>query len=161
MIKNQFKNAVRPLSIAFLCLLGIGANGQDVSLKIHLSGVSKSKITLQSIAGSSLKTIAENPGIKNGETAVLQISKAQLPAELILRFDYQDKETSTPYPAEKHIFVNNQNLELWARPKALNHPDSTYFQKGEIENTLFASFSKDNLKKREQFRITAKFPDEL
>jgi thiol-disulfide isomerase/thioredoxin len=157
MIKNQFKNAVRPLSIAFLCLLGISANGQDVSLKIHLSGVSKSKITLQSIAGSSLKTIAENAGIKNGETAVLQISKAQLPAEFVLRFDYQDKETSTPYPAEKHIFVNNQNLELWARPKALNHPDSTYFQKGEIENTLFASFSKDNLKKREQLGLLQNF----
>lgn len=55
MIKNQFKNAVRPLSIAFLCLLGVHANGQDVSLKIHLSGVSKSKITLQSISAQTLR----------------------------------------------------------------------------------------------------------
>lgn len=92
MIKNQFKNAVRPLSIAFLCLLGVHANGQDVSLKIHLSGVSKSKITLQSISGSALKTIAEKPVVKNGEIAVLQIPKAQLPAEFVLRFDYQEKE---------------------------------------------------------------------
>ncbi|WP_052496016.1 redoxin domain-containing protein [Pedobacter lusitanus] len=157
MIKNQFKNAVRPLSIAFLCLLGIRANGQEISLKIHLSGVAGSKITLQSTAGSSLKTIAENPGIKNGETAILQIAKAQLPGEFILRFDYKEKEASSPYPAEKHIFINQQNLELWARPKALNHPDSTYFQKGETENTLFVSFSKDNGSRRAQLGLLQNF----
>ncbi|RAJ33496.1 redoxin domain-containing protein [Pedobacter cryoconitis] len=157
MIKNQFKNAVRPLSIAFLCLLGVHAKGQDVSLKIHLSGVSKSKITLQSISGSSLKTIAEKPVVKNGEIAVLQIPKAELPAEFVLRFDYQEKETSNPYPAERHIFINQQNLELWARPKALNHPDSTYFQKEEIENTLFVTFSKDNEKKRAQLGLLQNF----
>ncbi|MBB6502369.1 TlpA family protein disulfide reductase [Pedobacter cryoconitis] len=154
---EKMKNVMRLLPVACLCLLGIKSKGQDVNLKIHLSGVYKSKITLLSISGSSLKTVSENPGIKNGETAVLNISKIQLPAEFVLRFDYQEKETSNPYPAEKHIFVSSQNLELWARPKALNHPDSTYFQKGEIENTLFDRFSRDNMKQREQLGLLQNF----
>ncbi|TDE48586.1 redoxin domain-containing protein [Flavobacterium sp. GT3P67] len=126
---------------------------QDVSLKIHLMGVSQSKIKILSVAGSSMKTIAENPGINKGETAVLKVAGNMLPAEFVVRFDYQEKEGGDFYPAEKHIFMGKQDLELWARPKALNEPDSTYFQKGEIENTLFARFSADNGKKREQLGL--------
>ncbi|MEQ7799548.1 redoxin domain-containing protein [Pedobacter sp. ASV1-7] len=147
------------LSAAFVGLLGLNANGQskDISLKIHLSGVAKSKITLLSLTGASIKTIAENPSVNNGEAAVLNIPKEQLPGEFVLRFDYQEKESSNPYPAEKRIIVNMQNLELWARPKALYHPDSTYFQKGEIENNVSAAFVGDNLKRREQLGLLQNF----
>lgn len=159
MIGKPFAKAVQRSSITILCLLAMHVRGQvqDISLKIHLSGVAKSKIAMLTVTGASIKTIAENTGINNGETAVFKIPKEQLPAEFVLRFDYQEKQTSTPYPSEKHIFVSDQNLELWARPRALNHPDSTYFQKDERENTLFARFAADNEKKREQLGLLQHF----
>ncbi len=147
------------LPAVFVGLMALNANGQsrDVSLNIHLSGVAKSKISLLSLAGTSIKTIAENPGINNGGIAVLNIPKDQLPGEFVLRFDYQENENSNPYPAEKRIIVNTQDLELWARPKALHHPDSTYFQKGEIENNVMTSFMVNNLKRREQLGLLQNF----
>ncbi|TCC96042.1 TlpA family protein disulfide reductase [Pedobacter hiemivivus] len=157
MIGKRLKHTLVPT--VFVGLLCLNASGQtkDISLKIHLSGVAKSKISLLSLAGASIKTIVENPAINNGGTSVLNIPKDQLPGEFVLRFDYQEKESSNPYPAEKRIFVNNQNLELWARPKALNHPDSTYFQKGEIENTVITAFAADNGKRREQLGLLQNF----
>ncbi|WEK18146.1 MAG: thioredoxin family protein [Candidatus Pedobacter colombiensis] len=157
MIGKRLKHMLLPA--VFVGVLSLNASGQtkDISLKIHLSGVAKSKISLLSLAGTSIKTIVENPAINDGGTAVLNIPKDQLPGEFVLRFDYQEKESSNPYPAEKRIFVNNQNLELWARPKALNHPDSTYFQKGEIENTVITAFTIDNAKRREQLGLLQNF----
>ena len=159
MIVKAFRDVVRLCCVAVLSLLAlpVKAQDQDVSLKIHLSGVAKSKISILSLAGSSIKTIVENAGINNGETVVLKIGKEQLPGEFVLRFDYQEKESSNPYPSEKHIFVSDQNLELWARPTALNQPDSTYFQKDERENALFARFSLDNGKKRGQLALLQNF----
>ncbi|MDI6033756.1 redoxin domain-containing protein [Flavobacterium sp. LB2P84] len=159
MIDKPLMNAVRLSCIAILYLFSMPVKGQahDISLKIHLAGVAKSKISILSLAGSSIKTIVENPGINNGETTLLKIPEDKLPGEFVLRFDYQEKESSNPYPAEKHIFVSDQNLELWARPKALNQPDSTYFQKDERENSLFARFSADNGKKREQLAMLQNF----
>jgi thiol-disulfide isomerase/thioredoxin len=155
MISKAFKNIV--FTNAILGLMTFVAQAQHVTLKIHLSGVAKSKISLMSLAGASIKTVVENPGINNGETAVLNIPKDQLPGEFVLRFDYQEKLDSNPYPSEKQIFVNSQNLELWVRPKALNHPDSTYFQKGEIENAVFAGFAVDNAKKRQPLGLLQNF----
>lgn len=155
MIHKPLKNIV--LTNAVLGLLTFAAPAQDVSLEIHLSGVAKSKISVLSLSGASIKTIVENPGIHNGETAVLNIPAAELPGEFVLRFDYQEKKDSNPYPAEKRIFVNKQHLELWAKPKALGNPDSTYFQKEETENTLFSRFSTENFKKREQLGLLQNF----
>lgn len=157
MIGKRLKHTLLPT--VFLGLLGLNASGQtkDISLKIHLSGVAKSKISLLSLAGATIKTIVENPAINDGGTAVLNIPKDQLPGEFVLRFDYQEKESSNPYPLEKRIFINNQNLELWARPKAINHPDSTYFQKAEIENTVITAFAADNGKRREQLGLLQNF----
>ncbi len=131
---------------------------QDVNLKIHLSKVYSSKIGLIPLAGTgSLKPIIEKSGIKNGETVVLTIPKDKLPGQFVLRFDYEEKEGSTPYPSERYIFVNKQDLEFWVQPKAINNPDSTYFQKGEKENTLFAEFTKNNMKRKEQLGLLQNF----
>lgn len=159
MTSTKIKNIIQPLSISLMSLLAINTQGQvkDVSLKIHLSGVYKSKVSVLSMAGASVQTIAENPGILNGGVATINLPKEALPAEFVLRFDYQEKPDSNPYPSEKRIFVSSQELELWARPKAVNNPDSTYFQKGEIENTLLNKFSIDNAKKREQLVLLQNF----
>ncbi|PIX34676.1 MAG: alkyl hydroperoxide reductase, partial [Bacteroidetes bacterium CG_4_8_14_3_um_filter_31_14] len=117
----------------------------DLTLKINLRGVYESKITLLPLTGTNaLKPIVGKSGIKNGETTILSVSNAQLPGEFVLRFDYKEKETGTPYPCEKHIFVNEQNIELWVNPMYCNNNDSSYFQKDEKENTVFARFTKEN-----------------
>ncbi|WP_316747745.1 redoxin domain-containing protein [Pedobacter gandavensis] len=150
-----FKTVI--LTTALSGLVSLAAMAQDVSLKIHISGVAKSKISLLSLTGPSIKTVVEHPSIDKGQTATLTIPKALLPAEFVLRFDFQELESSNPYPAEKHIFINDQNLELWAKPKALTNPDSTYFQKDEKENTLMTRFSMENFKKREQLGLLQNF----
>lgn len=152
---NPFKSII--LTTALTGMMSITAQAQDVSLKIHLSGVAKSKISLLSLTGASIKTVLEHPSINKGQTATLSIPKALLPAEFVLRFDFQEQESSNPYPSEKHIFINDQNLELWAKPKSLANPDSTYFQKDEKENTLMTRFSMENFKKREQLGLIQNF----
>jgi thiol-disulfide isomerase/thioredoxin len=133
--------------IAILLLMGLNFNlsAQDILIKIHLRGVYESKISLMPLNGTnSIKSIAESEGIKNGDSSTITVSKDKLPGEFILRFDFKEKETSTPYPAEKQIIISNQNLELWVNPPYCNNEDSTHFQKGEKENTLFAQFNKEN-----------------
>ena len=47
---------------------------QNINLKIHLSGVYSSKISLLPLSGAgALKPMIEHPGIKNGETATLSM----------------------------------------------------------------------------------------
>ncbi|MCX2454093.1 redoxin domain-containing protein [Pedobacter sp. PLR] len=152
---NPFKSVI--LIAALSGMMSLTAGAQDVSLKIHLSGVAKSKISLLSLTGTSIKTVLEHPSIDKGQTATLTIPKVLLPAEFVLRFDFQELESSNPYPSEKHIFINDQNLELWVKPKALNNPDSTYFQKDEKENTLMTRFAMENFKKREQLGLLQNF----
>lgn len=131
---------------------------QDVSIKIHISGVAESKITLLPLTGTNaLKPIVEKSGIKNGKTQSISVSKDILPAEFVLRFDYKEKETSAPYPCEKHIIVNEQNLELWVNPMYCNNNDSTYFQENEKENTVFARFNTENSKQKEKLGLLQNF----
>ena len=148
------------ISVILLCLLIFVQNvsAQNVNLKIHLSKVYSSKISLIPLSGvGALKPILEKGGIKDGETAVLTIPNDKLPGQFVLRFDYEEKEGSAPYPSERYLFINNQDLELWVQPKAINNPDSTYFQKGEKENTLFMTFSIQNAKRKEQLGLLQNF----
>ena len=85
------------------------------------------------------------------------MAKENLPGEFVLRFDYKEKETSSPYPSEKSIFINNQNLELWLSPKYCNNTDSTWFQNNEKENKAFSVFSKENMQNREKISILQDF----
>jgi len=134
------------------------AQTQDVSLLINLRGVSESKISLMSLSGTRLiKPILEVNGIKNGESTTLLVPKSSLPGEFVLRFDYKEKKESTPYPSEKSIIINNQDLELWVSPIYCNNSDSTWFQKGEKENTAFARFSKENGKQKEKIGLLQQF----
>jgi thiol-disulfide isomerase/thioredoxin len=134
------------------------ATTPDIQITIHLRSVFASDINLLPLSGkNALKSILEMKGIKNGETTRFSVPAAQLPGEFILRFDYKDKSESTPYPSEKHLIINDQDLELWVSPKYCNNPDSTWFQKSERENTLFAEFSKENSSKKEQVGILQSF----
>ncbi len=156
--ESTLQNIILTSLLLVLYALPFDIKAQDVNLKIHLEGVYSSKISLLPLAGANaLKPIIEKPGIKQGEIVSLIVPKDRLPGEFVLRFDYQDKESSTPYPSEKYIFINNQNLELWAKPKFINNPDSTRFQRDEKENALFLSFSKENAAKKEQLALLQNF----
>jgi hypothetical protein len=77
-----------------------------------------------------MKPVVEVNKVVANSQASLAIHKEHLPGEFILRFDYKEKESSTPYPSEKHIFLKNQNAELWVHPMFANNSDSTWFGKG-------------------------------
>lgn len=145
--------------ILFIFLITFSSTlfAQKLSVKIHVKGVYDSKITVLSLAGPSIKTLKEYPAIKNGDTAVLEFEQDLLPGAFVLRFDYKETEESNPYPSEKRVFIGKQALELWVNPLHPNNPDSTYFQKGEKENTLFEEFSQENHKKRENLGALQNF----
>jgi thioredoxin-related protein len=142
----------------FVLALQVLAQNRDVSITIHLRGVLESKISLMGLSGTkAFKTIVEVQGIKNGETAILKVPKENLPGEFVLRFDYKEKKESTPYPSEKNIIINDQDLELWASPMQVNNPDSTWLQKGEKENAAFVMFMKENGRQKEKLGLLQQF----
>lgn len=134
------------------------AQPRDVEITIHLRGVYESKISLLALSASrTFKPILEVQGIREGGTTRLTVPKDQLPGEMVLRFDYKENASSTPYPSEKNIFIYQQDLELWVSPKFCNNGDSTRFQEGELENSAFLAFSKESSKKKEQLGLLQNF----
>jgi hypothetical protein len=94
------------------------ASAQNIAITIHLRGVYESNISLLSLTGSgTFKPIKEVNGIPKGETAPLEVEEKYLPGEFVLRFDYKENTTSTPYPSEKRLLIGKQDLELWVNPK--------------------------------------------
>jgi thiol-disulfide isomerase/thioredoxin len=161
-IMNKYLKRISTIIVTvFVCLFAlstVSAQSTDVSLTIHLRGVYESKISLLGMSGSkTYKPIIEVPGIKNGETTKLTVPKEQLPGEFVIRFDYKDDVSSTPYPSEKSVFIYQQDLELWVSPKYCNNPDSTKFQPGEKENSTFMQFSKENGRKKEKLGVLQNF----
>ena len=148
------------LRVCFTILLfsPIYASAQNVSMNIHVRGVNQSKISLLSLTENGIfKPIIEINGVSNGTTAPLVIEKQYLPGEFVLRFDYKENATSTPYPSEKRLLIGFQNLELWVNPKYCNNPDSTYFQPGELENTAYMTFAEESLRPKEKIALLQDF----
>jgi len=131
---------------------------RDISVTIHLRGVYESKISLLGRSDSRIfKTVTEVQVVLSGETTLIKVSKDLLPAEFVLRFDYKENESSSPYPSEKYIFISDQDLELWLNPMYCNNPDSTWFQKDERENRTYANFSEENGRRKEKFGLLQNF----
>ena len=157
-LKNISNVIVKTIIIWQLSSCNLFGQAFDVDITIHLRGVYDSKISLLALSGSKVfKPIVEVQGVKNSETTKLSVSKLYLPGEFVLRFDYKEKESSTPYPSEKYIFINNQDLELWVSPRYCNNADSTWFQIGERENSTFVEFSKENGRQKEKLGLLQSF----
>jgi peroxiredoxin len=134
------------------------AQAREVKVTVHLRGVYESKISLLGISVSqTFEPIVEVPGIKNGESRVIIVPKERLPGEFVLRFDYKETAASTPYPSEKYLFINDQDLEFWVSPVYCNNADSSYFQEDERENAAFGRFSKENGRQREKLGVLQDF----
>lgn len=134
------------------------AQPAERTITIHLRGVYDSKISLLALSASrTFKPVAEVEGVRNGGTAVLKVAAEHVPGECVLRFDYRGKESDTPYPSEKNIFIYKEDLELWVHPMYSNNPDSTWFQPGEKENGAFLAFSRENAAKKEKLGVLQNF----
>jgi thioredoxin-related protein len=152
---------MKRLLFFFLCISVItvtSAQNGSVTIKIHLRGVYDSKISVLGMNNTRLfKPIVEIPAIRDGQTATLTVPGEHLPGEFVLRFDYKENESSTPYPSEKNVIINRQDLEIWVRPQYCNNGDSTWYMEGEIENTRFIAFSLENAKKKEKLGLLQNF----
>ena len=157
-MKKHFTSTRFSLVIALLlgqvAAFQLSAQSRNTDLRIHVRGVYETKISLLPLAGANaFKSIIEVEGVKSGETGQITVPAEYLPGEFVLRFDYKNKELSAPYPAEKHVFINNQDLELRVNPPFSNNADSTRYQEGERENAAFVAFSKENDKLKFQISI--------
>jgi len=142
----------------FFVLLTISALSQDASITIKLRAVYESKITLLPLSGTNaLKPLLVADGIKNGGVTTLNVPAENLPGEFVIRFDYKENITSTPYPSEKRIVLNNQDLELWVHPIYCNNTDSTWFQKDEKENSAYLSFLMENSRQKQILGLLQNF----
>ena len=118
-------------------------------LTIHLQGVFNAKVSLIAFNGlKAIHSVAEVSGVKNGETANIKIPAEYLPGEFVLRIDYRAKEADSPYPAERIIYINKQDIELSVDPPYINNSERTKFSAGERENTVYNAFIKENSIKR-------------
>ncbi len=119
-------------------------------LTVHLQEVFSAKVSLIPFNGLKaiyLNPVAEVSGVKNGETATIKIPVEYLPGEFVLRLDYRAKESDHPYPAERNIYINNQDIEIFVNPPYINS-EKTKFNAGERENTVYSAFIKENSTKR-------------
>lgn len=101
---------------ASVSAFGRSTSGQDTNerhLTVHLQGVFNAKVSLIPFEGpKAINTIAEVSGVKNGETAIIKIPAQYLPGEFVLRIDYRTKEADFPYPAERNLYINKQDIEF-------------------------------------------------
>jgi len=124
---------------------------QKITLKINLRGVAESNITLLPLVGANaFKSIVAKEGVRNGTTTSFSVPHSELPGEFVLHFETKEKELSTPSSSERRLFISGQNLELWVNPPFCNNNDSTWFQKGEKENTAYNQFALECGKEKAQ-----------
>ncbi|MFA5069474.1 MAG: thioredoxin family protein [Candidatus Omnitrophota bacterium] len=138
-------------SSSIFCNPSSGREQSGCRLTANLQGVFSSDFSLIPFEnGKAVKPIVKITDIKDGQSAVFDIPARYIPGEFVLRMDYRGKESDRPYPAEKYIFVNKQDIELFINPVYSNNSDVTKFNAGERENTVYDAFIKGNQLRRQQ-----------
>lgn len=126
-------------------------------LTVHLEEVFNAKVSLTPFTGlKAINPIAEVPEVKKGEATVIKIPAEYLPGQFVLRLDYRAKESDQQYPAERIIFINNQDIEIFINPPYINS-EKTKFNANERENTAYAAFMKENSAKRMALDLLRQF----
>lgn len=137
---------------ASVSVFGSPVPEQDANVRhltVHLEGVFSAKVSLIPFNGlTAINPIAEVSDVLNGETATIKIPGQYLPGEFVLRIDYRAKKADSPYPAERTIYINKQDVELSVNPLYINSSERTKFSAGETENTVYNAFIKENSAKR-------------
>lgn len=160
-LADKIKNAFC-LRVVLPCLVFLPAfmfaQQKATSLKISTRGVYETKISLLPLTGEqALKPVSEVPGVHAGSSVTLLVPAALLPGEFILRFDYMQTRQSTSYPVEKHLFIGSQDIELSVNPAFIHNADSIQYQTGEIENTSFMNFTRENEQRKQKIAVLHNF----
>jgi len=127
-------------------------------ISINLQRVFSAKVSLIPVKG--LKTIDplyEISDMKEGETITIQIPPQYLPGEFILKIDYRVNESDYPYPVERSIFVDKEDIQLSVNPFYGNSSDNIKFNSDEKENTVYYTFLKENDIKRGPIEVLKQF----
>ena len=107
MLKESWIYYFRSIPLVYCLVLffaPFSVSAQNVTLTIHLRGVNQSNISLLALTeNGTFKPLIEINGVNGGATTALVVEKQYLPGEFVLRFDYKENVTSTPYPSEKRI----------------------------------------------------------
>jgi thioredoxin-related protein len=157
-LKNIYITTGQIALLWFILLFPESLQAKDGIVTIHLRGAYETKISLLSLSGSNAqKPIAFVEVLKNGETTTINVPEENLPGEFVLRFDYKENAASTPYPSEKRIILNNQDIELWVHPIYCNNADSTWYQKDERENAAYGRFLQENARQKEMLGLLQNF----
>jgi REP element-mobilizing transposase RayT/thiol-disulfide isomerase/thioredoxin len=161
MKKNIIKTAVCVFALALV--FGNTARAEKTGapsrrLIIDLQGIFDAKVSLMPFEGARpAKPIAEAPNVKGNERITVKIPDQYLPGEFILRIDYRAKETDRPYPAERNIYVNKQDVEVAVNPFGMDNNDIIKFAAGESENTTYKTFLEENHLKRAPIDLLMQF----
>lgn len=143
--------------LAWVIMSGAVFAGEGRSLTVHIEEVFDAKVTLTPFTGVKAVTpLAEVASVKRGESTVIKIPGQYLPGEFLLRLDYRAKEADHPYPAERSIYINNQDLEIFVNPPYINS-EKTKFNAKERENTTYSVFMKENSAKRMALDLLRQF----
>jgi len=160
-ILRGFCCAILILVFAFGFILGCAAQENETNsrqLTVYLQSIFDAKVSLRYIDGfKNMQPISEEAGVKNGKSAKIKIPGQYLPGEFLLRIDYRVKEIDSPYPAERIIFINKQNIKLSVNPPYINNNEKTKFNPGEKENTVYAAFVEENSAKRAPIDLLKQF----
>jgi len=131
---------------------------QDRTLTVHLRGVHQSSIAVIPMSGpNAFKPVAVQRDIAGGTTTHLKILDDFLPGEFVLRFDYKEKSDGSSYPSERQLLIAGQDLTIWANPVHAASADSTYWQPGERENTVYTAFLSENKDRRKALTTLQEF----
>ncbi|MFP4473507.1 MAG: hypothetical protein ACLFPX_06535 [Candidatus Omnitrophota bacterium] len=171
-IKEMILNKIGGISCC-LCLLAVlivpkhvlaqevqGVQPEARRVSVEIEGVYDANVLVIPFNGVKAEhdnPLDEAPGVKSGETAELAVPADQLPGEFVLRINYRAKEEDYPYPAERIIFLNDQDIELTVNPPYINNDLRTKFQDGERENTVYAAFMKENAQRRRPVEALRQF----
>lgn len=149
------------IRLILFCLLAFfysATFSQSRTITVHLRGVAESNIAILPMSGPhAFKAISVQKNVQGGTTTTLGIPEDYLPGEFVVRFDYKEKPDGSPYPAERQLLVASEDIQLWVQPLFSGNPDSTYWQKGEKENTTYTRFLTENKERRKMINALQEF----
>ena len=152
---------LRKMALPMLCFLPMALFSQKGGQKviIHLRGVYDADIQVMNIQKKkySFLPILEQTGVLGGSTASLTVPEEDLPGQFTIQVKYRIKPVDYPYPVTKSIYIGKQDVEMWINPLYSTSPDSTWFAKGEMENTSWEKFQAENGVRKEKIQLLQLF----
>jgi len=124
----------------------------DKQFTVHIRGIYDAKIILSALSLKNLNPI-EKVGVRNNQIVNFTIPLNAVPGKFKLRIEYREHPQEQFSYVEKLIIINQNDIEYFIRPAYINDTDSSYFKKGEKENTTYAELSNYVKTEREQIDL--------